>query len=103
MSRKESHGAASHGTRLLGSDSRLQRCDRSGTSQRCPIPETDRSVQRIGEMEAALCAITVAESAHGIYRADTSERRKRRRIFLDELKAAVPVYPITDGTAELVG
>ena len=60
-------------------------------------------VQRIGEMEAALCAITVAESAHGIYRADTSERRKRRRIFLDELKAAVPVYPITDGTAELVG
>ena len=44
-------------------------------------------VQTIGEMEAALCAITVAELARGIYRAD----------------AALPVYPITDGTAELVG
>ena len=38
-----------------------------------------------------------------IYRADTPERRERRRVFLDELKAAVPVYPITDSTAELVG
>lgn len=59
-------------------------------------------VQKIGEMEAALSAITVAELVHGIYRADTPERRERRRTFLDELKAAVPVYPITDGTAELV-
>ena len=60
-------------------------------------------VQNIGEMEAALCAITVAELAHGIYRADTPERRERRRVFLDELKAAVPVYAITESTAELVG
>ncbi len=27
----------------------------------------------------------------------------RRRAFLDDLKAAVPVYPITDNVAELVG
>jgi predicted nucleic acid-binding protein len=60
-------------------------------------------VQKIGETEVALCAITVAELAHGIYRADTPGRRERRRVFLDDLKAAVPVYPITDGTAELVG
>jgi tRNA(fMet)-specific endonuclease VapC len=60
-------------------------------------------IQKIGEMEAALCSITIAELAHGIYRADTPERRERRRVFLDELKAAVPVYPITDSTAELVG
>jgi predicted nucleic acid-binding protein len=58
-------------------------------------------VQRVGEMEAALCSITVAELAHGVYRADTPERRDGRRTFLDELKAAVPVYPITDNTAEL--
>lgn len=58
---------------------------------------------KIGETEVALCSITVAELAHGIHRADTSERRERRRAFLDELKAAVPVYPITDSTAELVG
>ena len=60
-------------------------------------------IQKIGEMEAALCAITVAELAHGVYRADTSERRQRRRAFLDELKANLPIYPISDSTGELVG
>ena len=60
-------------------------------------------IQKIGEMEAALCSITVAELAHGVYRADTPERRERRRAFLDELKATLPIYPITDSTAELVG
>jgi predicted nucleic acid-binding protein len=60
-------------------------------------------VQKIGEMEAALCSIAVAELVHGIYRAHTAERRDRRRAFLNDLKAAVPVYPITDSTAELVG
>jgi tRNA(fMet)-specific endonuclease VapC len=58
---------------------------------------------RIGEREASLCSITVAELAHGIHRADTPERRQTRRDFLDDLKAAVPVYPITAETAELVG
>jgi predicted nucleic acid-binding protein len=62
-----------------------------------------RIAQTTGEREAALCSISVAELAHGIYRANTPERRERRRTFLDELKAAVPVYPITDITAELVG
>jgi tRNA(fMet)-specific endonuclease VapC len=60
-------------------------------------------IQKIGEMEAALCSITVAELAHGIYRATTLDRREGRRAFLNELKAALPVYPITDSTAELVG
>jgi len=58
---------------------------------------------QIGEREAALCSISVAELAHGIHRADTSERRQARRAFLDDLKATVPVYPITGETAELVG
>jgi predicted nucleic acid-binding protein len=49
-------------------------------------------VPKIGETEVALCSITVAELAHGIHRADTPERRERRRAFLDDLKAAVPVY-----------
>lgn len=60
-------------------------------------------VKKIGQREAALSSIAVAELAHGIYRADTVERKERRRAFLDELKATVPVYPITDTTAELVG
>ncbi len=60
-------------------------------------------VQKIGERKAALSSIAVAELAHGIYRANTSDRRNRRRVFLDDLKAALPVYPVTDTTAELVG
>ena len=59
--------------------------------------------QKIGEREAALSSITVAELVHGIYRANPIERRDRRRAFLNELKATVPVYPVTDNTAELVG
>jgi predicted nucleic acid-binding protein len=38
-------------------------------------------IQKIGEMEAAIRSITIAELAHGIYRADTPERRERRRVF----------------------
>lgn len=57
----------------------------------------------IRDREVSLSVITVAGLAHGIYRADTPERRERRRLFLDELKAAVMVYPITEITAELVG
>jgi predicted nucleic acid-binding protein len=48
---------------------------------------------QIGEREAALCSISVAELAHGIHRANTPERRQARRAFLDDLKATVPVYP----------
>jgi tRNA(fMet)-specific endonuclease VapC len=58
---------------------------------------------KIGEHEVAISSITVAEMAHGIYRANTPERHERRRTFLDDLKAAVPVYPITEVTAELAG
>jgi predicted nucleic acid-binding protein len=60
-------------------------------------------IQTIGEREAALCSITVAELSHGLYRANTPERHDHRRAFLNDLKSALPVYAITDATAELVG
>jgi|GEM_PF-371376 len=61
-------------------------------------------IENIDKRQAALSSITVAELAHGIYRADTLDRGNRRRVFLDELKAALPGYPVTDmTTAELVG
>ncbi len=72
--------------------------------QRLDVSRFPRNIaSRIGERGAALCSISVAELAHGIHRADTPERRQARRAFLDDLKAAVPVYPITGETAELVG
>jgi predicted nucleic acid-binding protein len=56
----------------------------------------------IGEVPIVLSAISVAEIGHGIYRANTQELRNRRRAFLDELKATVPIHPITEATAEIV-
>jgi predicted nucleic acid-binding protein len=58
---------------------------------------------QIGDREAAICSVTVAELAHGIHRADNLERRQRRRQFLDDLKAALLVCPITAETAEVAG
>jgi predicted nucleic acid-binding protein len=39
--------------------------------------------------------VTVLELAHGIVRADTTERRQRRQRFLDELLTGIPVQPVT--------
>jgi predicted nucleic acid-binding protein len=61
------------------------------------------SIQKsIGELPVVLSAITVAEIGHGIYRAQSVEARARRRTFLDDLKATVPIYPLTDSTAEII-
>jgi tRNA(fMet)-specific endonuclease VapC len=63
------------------------------------IEEVRRAV---GEVPVVLSAITVAEIGHGIYRANAPEIRLRRRAFLDDLKATIPVYPLTESTAEIV-
>jgi tRNA(fMet)-specific endonuclease VapC len=57
---------------------------------------------RIGELPLVLCALTVAEIGHGIYRANTPEIRARRRAFLDQLKATIPIRPVTATTAEII-
>ena len=56
----------------------------------------------LGEFPIALCALTISEIGHGIYRAASEETRSRRRAFLDDLKATVPIYPITESTAEII-
>ncbi len=56
----------------------------------------------MGEIPLVLSAVTVAEIGHGIYRALTPEIRERRRAFLDDLKATVPIYPLTTATAEII-
>ena len=62
------------------------------------------SVQNIiGEAAVAMSALTVAEIGHGIYRAGTPEIRERRRLFLNELKATVPIYAVTETSAESSG
>jgi predicted nucleic acid-binding protein len=66
------------------------------------VAQAIESVRRTaGELPVVLSAVSVAEIGHGIYRANTPELRQRRRAFLDELKATVPVHPVTEVTAEI--
>lgn len=67
-------------------------------------PDIVRDIrERVGDIPIVICSLTVAELAHGIYRATTEERRTHRRQFLDEIKVWLPVYPFTSGAAEIVG
>ena len=64
--------------------------------QKLTTPEIIRRVREtVGDATIVICPITVAELAHGIYRANTPERSRMRRQFLDELKANAPIHPIT--------
>ncbi len=65
--------------------------------------EAVESIQkRIGDVPLALSVVTIAEVGHGIYRAKTTDIRERRRLFVEELKATVPIYPVTEATAEII-
>jgi predicted nucleic acid-binding protein len=55
-----------------------------------------------GDLPIVISSLTVAELGHGIHRADTPERSRQRRQFLDELRAQVPVHPVTESTAEII-
>jgi predicted nucleic acid-binding protein len=57
--------------------------------------------QQHGETEVILSSITVMEIEHGFYRADTSERAKRRRDYLDTVITAIPTEPFTKEMAQL--
>ncbi len=68
-------------------------------------PEVLRNIRAsadIGDVPIVISAMTVAGLAHGIYRANSAERRERRRQFVDELKTQIPVHPITETTAEII-
>jgi predicted nucleic acid-binding protein len=54
-----------------------------------------------GETETALCAITIVELTHGIYRAKTAADRERRWAFTEELCQGVVVHPVTLEIAQL--
>ena len=54
----------------------------------------------VGDVPIVICALSVAELGHGIYRADSPSRSRQRRQFLDELKAQIPIHPVTQATAK---
>jgi hypothetical protein len=56
-----------------------------------------------GAVDLSLSPITVDELVHGIYRARTPEASRRRREYIEELVRLVPVHPVTNRTACLLG
>ena len=70
-------------------------------------PTTPESIRKVreaaGDVTIVICSLTVAELAHGICGADTPEWARMRRQFLDELKVHVPVRPVTESPAEIIG
>ncbi len=67
----------------------------------------ERLIQRVvdatGDQDAALSAVGLTELVHGIFRAQTAERRARRESFVEELLKALTVYPFTTEAAKLAG
>jgi predicted nucleic acid-binding protein len=45
--------------------------------------------------EIAVSVVTVLELAHGMIRANTPQRRAGRQKFFDDLRAGMPVHPVT--------
>jgi tRNA(fMet)-specific endonuclease VapC len=56
-----------------------------------------------GEVDIGLSVVTVAELAHGVYRARTRAQQQARLEFIDRLCQDVPVHPVTLAIAHLAG
>jgi predicted nucleic acid-binding protein len=48
-----------------------------------------------GDEGIAISVVTVLELAHGVARANTTERREQRQRFLDDLLTGIPIQPVT--------
>lgn len=57
----------------------------------------------LGDAEVGLSVVSVIELTHGIQRARHETQRQRREAFVEELIAAVAVYPVTVEIAQLAG
>jgi tRNA(fMet)-specific endonuclease VapC len=69
-----------------------------------PIPAFIEAILRKhGPINLSLSPVTVAELVHGVYRARTQQAGQRRRNYIEELVSLVPVQPMTNRTAWLVG
>jgi len=72
--------------------------------RKLPVAELIAAIQAAhGEIEISLSPVTLAELVHGIYRARNPEAAERRRAYVEELAALVPIHPVARETAFLVG
>jgi tRNA(fMet)-specific endonuclease VapC len=67
-----------------------------------PVSELLTSIRMVfGVTEILLSAVSVIELEHGIWRANTPELARRRRIYLEEVFAAIPVQAFTKEMGQL--
>jgi predicted nucleic acid-binding protein len=74
---------------LIGAERRAQ-----------PVTGLLRMLKEAGLTAPAISVITVMEFSHGIWRANTPELEQTRRIYVQEVFAAIPVEPFTKDMAE---
>lgn len=55
------------------------------------------------DSEIAVSVMTVLELAHGLARADTTQRRLARQTFLDDLLTGMPIYQVSIAIALRAG
>jgi predicted nucleic acid-binding protein len=58
---------------------------------------------KTSETEIGISVVTLIELAHGAARADTPERKTKRRQFIQELQVALPIYLVTAMVAVRAG
>ena len=51
-------------------------------------------IEKRGDVELAISAMSAGELFHGCWRADSASRRARREEFVEALLSAVPVVPL---------
>ena len=61
--------------------------------------DLDSLLGRFADEPIGLAAITASELLHGVHRANTAVRRRRRAAFVEQLLAELPFYPFDVVTA----
>ena len=56
-----------------------------------------------GETDIGVSVVTVAELTHGVQRSKLEAQRQRSQAFVDDVLAAMTVYPVTVEIAQRVG
>jgi tRNA(fMet)-specific endonuclease VapC len=70
--------------------------------QGAPVSDVLHRIRGIrGIEDILLSAISVIELEHGLWRANTPELARRRRVYLDGIFFAIPVEPFTKEMAQL--
>jgi tRNA(fMet)-specific endonuclease VapC len=63
--------------------------------------ELEHILDRHGDLEIAIAAVTAAELLHGVHRAPAGRRRVQREAFVERLLEHLPVLPFDLVTARL--